>query len=344
MPTYQTAPLYAPVFPTLLHNPYGVQPLKGNTLAYADLPAPGDSYQSAWKREADMAVMARLQNNKLKEKAMLRGPQSIKGNSTYTTGRGPNGHAFTEQRPSGMAGGVATTKEGETMIQKLLRDRKFQLDAIDQSSFDTVAPERVKEPEPETDTFALDQLFTNLFSSITYSTVTPSLLGMMNSIMTFFATRADKISDNKFDTYAIMVRELYDLVKVTDSQLIPEGIQAQRRAGFEDLSGSEKVSLQKQQQITAKLLKDLGLLDRYIKDYTSYIGYPTKTKSMKLSAIRNKILLSRGKYVPQEGELGYEPKEEEQTYRSGAPLSPEYEQALRGEQGSYQPVGQYEEA
>ena len=54
MPTYQTAPLYAPVFPTQVHNPYGVQPLKGNTLAYADLPSAGEAYHPSWKKEADL--------------------------------------------------------------------------------------------------------------------------------------------------------------------------------------------------------------------------------------------------------------------------------------------------
>ena len=321
MPNYQSSPLYAPVFPTLLHNPHGVQPLKGNTLAYADLPAAGDSYQSAWKREADMAVMARLQNNKLKEKAMLRGPQSIKGNFSYTTGRGPNGHAFEGQK---LSGGVATTAEGETMIQKLLRDRKFQLDAIDQSSFDTVAPERVKEAEPETDTFALDQLMNNLYSSIDIGTVTPSLLGMMNSITTFFATKADKIADNKFDTYANLLREMFDMVDSSSDQIRQEA-----------RTDSE---MKRQHGILVKLGREILLLQRYIKDYTAYIGYPTKTKSLKLAAIRNKLLSSKGRYVPTEGEFGYEKAQaQEEQGQQGDEQYGQYYNAARY-------PGQYEEA
>ena len=260
MPTYQTAPLYAPVFPTLVHNPLGVQPLRGNTLAHADLPSAGDAYYPSWKREADMAVLARLENNKLKEQDMLRGPFTQKGNFTYTTGRGPGGRAFEGQK---LSGGVVSSLEGQTTIQKLLRDRKFQLDAIDQASFDTVSPERVKPVETPADPFVVDQTFGNLLSSLTEGLITPTLLGYTSQIMNFFLTKADKIPDNKFADYDGFLENLRTLLD----------------GAF--YSAAENPDLQKKQE---------RILNKLEKDFMNYLGQPTKTKAMRLAAIRNKLL------------------------------------------------------
>lgn len=272
MPTYQTAPLYAPVFPTQVHNPYGVQPLKGNTLAYADLPSAGEAYHPSWKKEADLAVMARLENNHLKEKDMLKGPSSQKGNFTFTTGRGPQGHAFEGQK---LSGGTVWTTEGETTIQKLLRDRKFQLDAIDQASFDTVSPERVKQPDVPADTFTVDQTFGNLLSSLDEGLITPSLLGYTSQIMNFFLTKADKIPDHKFAEYESFLTNL--------AELLDGAFYSAAEAGNEDLQI-------KQKRILKKLEKDIGGMSDFIHDFMDYLGQPTKTKSMRLAGIRNKLL------------------------------------------------------
>ena len=270
MPTYQTAPLYAPVFPTLVHNPLGVQPLRGNTLAHADLPSAGDAYYPSWKREADMAVLARLENNKLKEQDMLRGPFTQKGNFTYTTGRGPGGRAFEGQK---LSGGVVSSLEGQTTIQKLLRDRKFQLDAIDQASFDTVSPERVKPVETPADTFVVDQTFGNLLSSLTEGLITPTLLGYTSQIMNFFLTKSDKIPDHKFADYDGFLENLRTLLD----------------GAF--YSAAENPDLQKKQErILNKLEKDVSGMSDFIRDFMNYLGQPTKTKAMRLAAIRNKLL------------------------------------------------------
>ena len=272
MPTYQTAPLYAPVFPTQVHNPYGVQPLRGNTLAYADLPSAGGAYYPSWKKEADMAVFARLENNRLKERDMLRGPFTQKGNFTYTTGRGLQGRAFECQK---LSGGVASTLEGQTTIQKLLRDRKFQLDAIDQASFDTVSPERVKPAETQTDTFVVDQLFASLLSSLTEGLITPSLLGYTSQIMNFFLTKSDKIPDNKFPEYDGFLEKL--------ATLLNGAFYSAAEAKNQDLQ-------QKQSRILKKLEKDIGGMSDFITEFMNYLGEPTKTKAMRLSGIRNKLL------------------------------------------------------
>jgi hypothetical protein len=272
MPTYQTAPLYAPVFPTLVQNSYGVQPLRGNTLAYADLPAAGEAYYPSWKKEADIAVLARLQNNKLKERAMLKGDFPIKGNFTYTTGRGPHGQAFEGQK---LSGGTVWTKEGETAIQKLLRDRKFQLDAIDQSSFDAVSPERVKPAETPADTFVVDQTFANLLSSLSEGLITPSLLSYTSQIMNFFLTKADKISDHKFAEYDGFLERL--------GTLLDGAFYAAAEAKSADLQ-------QKQSRILKKLEKDIGGMQDFITEFMNYLGQPSKTKAMRLASIRNKLL------------------------------------------------------
>jgi hypothetical protein len=271
MPTYQTAPLYAPVFPTLVHNPYGVQPLRGNTLAHADLPSAGDAYYPSWKREADMAVLARLENNKLKEQDMLRGPFTQKGNFTYTTTRGPQGQAFEGQK---LSGGVVSSLQGQTAIQKLLRDRKFQLDAIDQASFDTVSPERVKPAETPTDTFVVDQTFANLLSSLSEGLISPTLLGYTSQIMNFFLTKADKIPDHKFTEYDLFLENLATLLD----------------GAFYSAAEAPLDLGQKSKRILKKLEKDIGGMSDFIRDFMNYLGEPTKTKAMRLAGIRNKLL------------------------------------------------------
>ena len=205
MPTYQTAPMYYPVFPTLIRNPFGVQPLKGNTLAHAEILPAGHGSHSSWKKQADFRALARVENTKTSKLDMLKGPPSIKG-TPFTTFRG-----LQRQRHT-LSGGVITTKEGQETLQRLLRDRKYQLDAIDQSSFEAVAPERLKESEPETDTFVLDQLFSQLYSSLDEDTLTDSLLKIMANIINFFLTKGDKISEGKFSEYMNILADVQKLL------------------------------------------------------------------------------------------------------------------------------------
>lgn len=272
MPTYQSAPLYPPVFPSLVRNHYGFQPLKGNTLAYADLPAPGPGSHPSWKKDAEFSVMARLENNRIKELEMMRGPPSIKGHIPSTTRRGPGGHAI--------SGGTVWNADAEKTIQNLLRDRKFQLDAIDQSNFDSVSPERLRAPETVVDTFALDQLFSNLLSSLDEGLINKTLLSYTSSIITFFLTKADKISDHKFAEYSGILNQISTIVNDLFYKDV-EGVYA------EELTKSELGNLKR---VLKKLEHDVDGLMEFIHEYMGYLGEPTKSKSARLSAIRNKLL------------------------------------------------------
>jgi hypothetical protein len=297
MPTYQTAPLLPPKFPTLVRNPYGFQPLRGNTLAYADLPAAGDSYHPSWKKQADLSVMTRLENNYTKELDMLRGPASQKSNVPFTTKRGPDGHV--------LSGGVVNSKDAESKIQSLLRDRKFQLDAIQSASFDAVAPERVKEPETVTDTFSTDQTFGNLLSSLSEGIITTSLLSYTAQIMNFFLTKADKIPDHKFAEYDGFLQKLAELLN----------------GAFYSAAEAQSTDLQnKQTRILKKLEKDILAMSQFIGDFTQYLGSPTKTKSMRLAAIRNRLL----SLITQSAQAGIEAAVEiQRQYEEGERFGPD---------------------
>jgi hypothetical protein len=275
MPTYQTAPLYPNVFPTLSHNPFGVRPLKGNTLAHADLPAPGDSYHPTWKRDADFRVEARLENNAIKDRAMLQPQPSIKG-SLYTTSRGPQGHAF-EGR---LSGGTVWTTRAEETIQRLLRDRKTQLDAINAASFDAPSTPAQKEAVTELDTFPLDQLFSTLASSLDQGIVNGTLLSTMSSIMNFFMTKADRIPDQKFAEYAGKLNE----IKETLDALFDEDEETFDSPGEYKKAG----------KILRKLENDILVLSKFISEYMNYLGNPTKAKTAKMQALRNKIMAAHG--------------------------------------------------
>lgn len=265
MPTYQTAPMYYPVFPTLVRNPFGVQPLKGNTLVHAEiLPAGHDSHPS-WKKQADFRALARVENTKTSKLDMLKGPPSIKGNAPFTTFRGPQGHS--------LSGGVITTKEGQETLQRLLRDRKNQLDAIDQSSFEAVAPERLKESEPETDTFVLDKLFSDFYSSLDAGVINKDLIKIMNDILNFFLTKGDKIPEGKFSEYMSILADILEILVESKSHDIAD-----------------------EYFIINKLENDVKLLIKYIKDFSAFLGSPTKAKTTKLMAIRRQLIKARGVY------------------------------------------------
>jgi hypothetical protein len=302
MPTYQTAPLLAPVFPTLVRNPYGFQPLKGNTLKHADLPAAGESFQPSWKREADFAALARVENNKIKEKDMLKGPISIKSNIPFTTFRGPQGHAI--------SGGTVWTSAAEKTIQGLLRDRKFQLDAIDQASFDTVAPERVKQAEPVTETYSLDKLFSELYSTVDSAVITPALLGTASTIVNFFLTKSDTIPDHKFAEYGEILTKLNELIDEVDN-----------RSKFQYKNSNEYKRIK-------SVLNDLNAtvinLNTFITEYMGYLGEPTKRKTARLSAIRNRLL--KYSYAPPEVTGYVEPSTDRGTIGS---VPSEYVEAVR---------------
>lgn len=265
MPTFQSSPMYYPVFPSMVHNPHGVQPLKGNTLAHAEIPT---SEHPTWKKQADFAVMARLENNRVKELEMMRGPVSRKGNMPFTTFRGK------------LSGGTVWTADAEKSIQSLLRDRKFQLDAINQSSFDAVAPQQVKTEAPAAETFPLDQLFTDLLSNLDASLINKSLLSTTSSIMNFFLTKADKIPEHKFAEY----QDILTRVEILANDLYykdAEGLLAL------ELSKSELANVKR---VLAKLENDLSDMKQFIAAFSNYNSEPSKKKALRLAAIRNKLL------------------------------------------------------
>jgi len=298
MPTYQTASLRPPVFPTLVRNSHGFQPLKGNTIAHPDLPAPGEAFHPSWKKEADFAALSRVENNRIKDDQMLKGFPSIKGNMPFTTYRGPQGHA--------LSGGTVWTTQAEKTIQALLRDRKSQLDAIDQASFDVISPERVKEALPESDTFALDKLFSDLYSAVSSGVITSSLITIMGTIISTILTKGDAIPERKFAEYASLLTQM------------TEEMDTLYASSSMDFTPQE---FSKMGMILRKLDNDTKLLLQYIKDFSAYLGSPTKTKILKLAAIRNKLLESRGRYVPVPGEV---PEEEGEDVRGDLP--PGFEQ------------------
>jgi hypothetical protein len=267
MPTFQSSPMYYPVFPTMVRNPHGVQPLKGNTLLHAEL---NSSEHPGWKNHADFTVMARVENNKLKDKQMLKGPPSIKGNFPFTTSRGPNGHA--------LSGGTVWTKGAEDKIQSLLRDRKLQLDAINQASFDTATPEQIKTEFPVSDTFPLDQSFSQLLSSLNEGIVSNILLGYVNSIISFFLSKADKIPEHKFNDYAQLLNQC---ATVINALFYTNRSELYSKSEFKKVDG-----------ILRKLEKDVSYLIKFIEEWSSYNGEPTRRKALRLDNIRNKLLLA----------------------------------------------------
>ena len=285
MPTYQSSPLLPLIFPDQAYkqNYKGVQPLKGNVLQL--LPVEKSSNPS-WKPEADFKALAKVQNTLLGQQAMLKGPHSIKGNTPFTTYRGPNQEAF---KHSSYTGGRVWNRESENLVAHLLKDRIGQLDAIEQANFEEVQPERLAPELPQSDTFVLDKLFSDLYSSIDQGLISNALLGLMSSIMSYLATKSDKIPENKFDTY----EGLFGKIRKSVGVLL-------------DYSEQQHPELKNAGPILRKLDNDSLLGLRFIKQFVKYLGEPTKSKTARMIALRNKILAEFGVYVPQPGEPEYD--------------------------------------
>ena len=280
MPTYQSAPFYPILFPDMAarSNPYGSQPLKGNTLVHAQL---YKADHPSFKEYADSRVLAGLQANKTRDIEMLKGPPSIKGNHSFTTQRGME---------KVMSGGTVWTRGAEKNIQELLRNRKFQLDAIDQSSFETPpTPYQIQSQVTPPDTFALDKLFYDLYSSIDEGVVDRTSVSTMGSIVSAFLTKGDQLPDHKFAEYKNILSSIE--------------LELESMYGRSNLEFDSEKEFRQTGKILRVLHNDVKLLLSYIKEFEQYLGEPSKKKAARLGAIRGKLLASRGKYVPSDEEM-----------------------------------------
>ena len=305
MPTYQTAPLLPNVFADQASklNPYGVLPLKGNVLKHLPLePSPHPS----WKQEADLRALAKVANTKMSEMAMLQGPQPFKAQTPYTTYRGPKGDAYSHT----FTGGRVWTREAEGMVSHLLKDRIGQLDALTQSTFEQVAPERLQVNIPETDTFILDKLFSDLYSSMTEGIVGKFLVSLLGSIVSYLATKGDKIPDEKYAVYEGLLGKIRQ-----ELDTLYANLNVERLATLNDatLTAAEKrksnQKLTESTNILRKLDSDSLIASRFIKQMMKYASEPTKVKAAKLSALRNRLLQEFGQYTAYPGEYTVEPED-----------------------------------
>ena len=275
--TYQSSPMYPIIFPdeAARLNPYGVRPLKGNTIVVEPLEPAGHEAHPSWKKQADRVVYDFLQNNRQSDLNLLRGPPSIKG-SKYTTYRGDP-----SERNSYMArrGGVANTREGERMIGELLRDRIPQLNSIQSAQFEAVDPGRVgmKSP-PQSEFYQLDAAFAFLVESLDAGDlrIVPSKI---ESIIAAMLAVGDKLTDNKLGQYSQAVKEAILLAK-----------NYMDVAGVEDWE-SDRANT-RMIKLVNSIVKQLTALNRFIKKMASIVNRPPAEKEMLLAEIRNMVLPS----------------------------------------------------
>ena len=297
MPTIQSTPLLPLIYPyqAFRQNFQGVQPLKGNVLQLLPLEP---SSNPSWKPEAEFSALAKVRNTLAGQQAMLRGPQSIKGNQPFTTYRGPNQEAF---KHSTFTGGRVRNRDSEKMVSHLLQDRIEQLNALDESNFEEVKPERLVPQLPQSDTFALDKLFSDLLSSLNEGVLSNALLGFMGSIMSFLATKGDKIPEGKFDTY----------LDISEQIRVAIGV-GQYRYNTELYS---KETFNKIRSLLIKLEKDIKLVKDFLFALNSFRGLPIATKSLKLAALRTKLFdisqLYKPFEQPQPDSMSFQPGEEQ---------------------------------
>jgi hypothetical protein len=283
MPTYQTAPNYPAVFPDeeVSKNPYGFRSLKGNTLLVRGETEPAHPAHSGWKQEADRVALARVQNTLLAKQKMMYQPASMKGKYGYTTYRGD----FDSVR-----GGVTTTKEGEKLVKNLVRDRKYQYDALNEATFQTIPQNRLQVSLPPAETYKLDNLFLSILSNLTSGSV-KSIYTEIGSLISELMSTADRIPEDKVDSYILYTSQIVEALNVL---------------------GTEQYGL-----ISKKYTADMYSLGSRVKRLGTFLrklaelrGRPTREKSAVLQAMRSS-LLAEAQQDLQSGALGLYPGVEE---------------------------------
>jgi len=283
MPTYQSAPNYPVVFPDAVahENPYGFRTMKGNTILIRGEIDPGHSAHPLWKNQADEVALARVHNTFLAKQKMMKQPASMKGLHSYTTQRGD----FNSVR-----GGTVWSKKGEEMIQGLVRDRKFQYDALNEATFDSIPQNRLQVNLPPSETYKLDKLFLDTLSNITTGNVKP-LYTELGSLISELMMSADKISENKVDEYLQYISQINDALTILQTE----------NYGLVD----------------SKYLKDVASMNRrvirvqaFLQKLAEFRGRPTKEKMAAIQTMKYS-LLADSQPMLQRGALGLYPGVEE---------------------------------
>jgi hypothetical protein len=274
--TYQSSPMYPIIFPdeAARINPYGVRPLKGNTIVVEPLQPAGHEAHPSWKKQADKVVYDFLQNNRQSDLNLLRGPPSIKG-SKYTTYRGDP-----SERNSYMArrGGVANTREGERMIGELVRDRIPQLNSIDTAQFEAVDPGRVgmKSP-PQSEFYQLDSMYAFMLEALDagdFRMVPSKVEGIINAMLAV----GDRLTDNKLLQYSQAVKEAILIAEGYENEIVANGLESREKKFVAYV------------KLLKSTIKQLYALKDFIKKMSNIVNRSPAEKEMLLNQIRNTLL------------------------------------------------------
>jgi hypothetical protein len=103
--------------------------------------------------------------------------------------------------------------------------------------------------------------------------INKDLIKIMNDILNFFLTKGDKIPEGKFSEYMSILADILEILVESKSHDIAD-----------------------EYFIINKLENDVKLLIKYIKDFSAFLGSPTKAKTTKLMAIRRQLIKARGVY------------------------------------------------
>jgi hypothetical protein len=280
MPTYQSAPNYPVVFPDqeVSRNPYGFKTMKGNTILVRGDVEAGHSSHPKWKEEADRVVLDRVKNTKLAKENMLKQPASRKGLHGYTTYNG----SFESIR-----GGTVWSKQAENMVTGLIRDRKFQLDALGQATFDSIPQNRLGVNVPPAETFKTDRLFLDILSNLTVGNLKP-MYGELGSLFSELMTSAYTLPDAKLDEYYGYISQIQSTLSVYGDE------------NYELLSASAMKNINSLAQRYARL-------QTFFKKLLEYKGRPSKEKELALSNMRASLLADSQEAL-QKGALGLIPE------------------------------------
>jgi len=222
MPTFQTSPMFQWTFPdqAIARNIHGIGKLKPVSLPNQPIMEEHSPMHSSWKQDAHREALSRVRNSKKAEEGMLgklktteRAQRYIRPMSRSAVPNGVfHGSPMEYVTSAGLRGGVITTKEGQEWLQKRLKNRIVELDAIDSGDFSAGAPPTIAlSPQFDVLNATLESVF-NDFASGNFA-LSSATSQNIEKVQSEFLKAGSYITGRELNTFATAFQRLTEMAR-----------------------------------------------------------------------------------------------------------------------------------
>jgi hypothetical protein len=203
----------------IARNIHGIGKLKPVSLPNQPTMEEHSPMHSSWKQDAHREALSRVRNSKRAEEGMLgklktteRAQRYIRPMSRSAVPNGVfHGSPMEYVTSAGLRGGVITTKEGQEWLQKRLKNRIVELDAIDSGDFSAGAPPQINlAPQFDVLNAALESVF-NDFASGNFA-LSNTTSQNIEKVEAEFLKAGSYITERELNTFAIAFQRLTETV------------------------------------------------------------------------------------------------------------------------------------